>query len=784
MNITILSIAIIAAGLAAGVSSEAFAQSDGAYELDGEVNIGVVYPLTGDLGERGVQRLAAVELGAANFNDYLTSMGHNWTLVLSVEDSETKPAATLDRVTTLNAKGVKIIIGPASSTNVKHIIQYTNENNMLVLSCCSTSPDLVIPGDSVFRLAPDDRVQGIALARLIERAGIDALVPIWRQDDYGNNLVEQVRDNYETRGVMDEGIAYDPNLADYSASISLLADRVQNLADEHGADKVAVLIVSYNEIVNLVQSADSYPILKQVRWFAGESIAKASVVLNDRIAAEFVNAVNLTAFQIFENRGEKFARVTQHMVDKFNTLPATYVYQSYDAPWLIGLTMLEAGTADPTAVKAVLPDIAEEYQGALGSTKMNAAGDLLPLDLAVWQVNDGVWVEKGKYSSLKKVIIPTDQVEDDVTIGAVYPLTGDLATRGEHRLASSQLGVADFNDFVASMGYDWQLNMLEEDDATSPIVAETKVKALHAKEVNFIVGIPSSSNVKQVKQYVDSSDMLVVSCCSTSPALSIADNIFRVAPDDATQGRALAAVMEAEGIEALVSIWRNDDYGNGLAEHTHANFDGTVEEGIPYDPLLPTTSASVSLLAEKVTRLTEEHGADKVAILMIAYDESVDIVQTASNYGVMDDVRWFGAETFVGVSYFKEDPIADEFINSVNFTALFVDSQDNTGGSYERVIEHVRSVVGTDPASYVAQAYDAVWLVGLSILESGSAETVDVKNALPMVASTYSGALASTKMNEFGDLLPQDLAIWQVINSEWVEQGTYVSETGAIVPVQ
>ena len=77
-----------------------------------------------------------------------------------------------------------------------------------------------------------------------------------------------------------------------------------------------------------------------------------------------------------------------------------------------------------------------------------------------------------------------------------------------------------------------------------------------------------------------------------------------------------------------------------------------------------------------------------------------------------------------------------------------------------------------------------MWLVGLSILESGSAETVDVKNALPMVASTYSGALASAKMNEFGDLLPQDLAIWQVINSEWVQQGTYISETGAIVPVQ
>ena len=75
---------------------------------------------------------------------------------------------------------------------------------------------------------------------------------------------------------------------------------------------MAVLIVSYDEIVNIVQGADNYPILKEVRWFAGESIAKESFVLRDAIASEFVDAVGLTAFQIFENRGDKFARVTQH----------------------------------------------------------------------------------------------------------------------------------------------------------------------------------------------------------------------------------------------------------------------------------------------------------------------------------------------------------------------------------------------------------------------------------------------------------------------------------------
>ena len=156
-----LGIALTVLGLAAGMSSmDAAAQSDDAPALEGDIDIGVIYPLTGDLAERGTHRLAGAELGAADFNEYLASMGMDWRLVLNVEDTETKPTASLEKAQLLNSKGVKLIIGPAGSGNVLSVKPYADQNNMLILSCCSTSPTLAIPGDSVFRLAPDDSVQG------------------------------------------------------------------------------------------------------------------------------------------------------------------------------------------------------------------------------------------------------------------------------------------------------------------------------------------------------------------------------------------------------------------------------------------------------------------------------------------------------------------------------------------------------------------------------------------------------------------------------------------------
>ena len=278
--------------------------------------------------------------------------------------------------------------------------------------------------------------------------------------------------------------------------------------------------------------------------------------------------------------------------------------------------------------------------------------------------------------------------------------------------------------------------------------------------------------------------MLILSCCSTSPTLSIADDsVFRVAPDGATQARTLAKLMETSGIENLVIIHRGDDYADTLADQTAENFMrfGNVEEPIRY---IETSEyfSSVSLLADEVQKLVDAHGTDKVAVLMISFDESVNIVQGASSYDILDDVRWFGAETHVGVSYFAEDAIADESINSVDFTALFVSDEGNEGGATERVVQHIRDEFGTDPASYVKQAYDAAWLIGLSILASDSDDTSVLKETLPIVASTYGGVLISTEMNEHGDLLPLDLAVWQIVDSEWVEQGTYSLSTGTIIP--
>ena len=105
-------IALTVLGLVAGMSStDALGQSEDTPTPEGDINIGVIYPLTGDLAERGTHRLAGAELGAADFNAYLESIGANWQIILNVEDTETKPTASLEKAQLLNSKGIKLVIG-------------------------------------------------------------------------------------------------------------------------------------------------------------------------------------------------------------------------------------------------------------------------------------------------------------------------------------------------------------------------------------------------------------------------------------------------------------------------------------------------------------------------------------------------------------------------------------------------------------------------------------------------------------------------------------------------
>ena len=759
-------------------------------DIPEEVRVGSVLPLTGGYSSVGIQVDDATELAINDFNAYLDEMDAGWQFVHFAENSESNPVAALDRVTTLKAKGVDIIFGPAGSGRVNGVIGYTNENNMLVLSCCSTAPSLAIEDDSVYRIVADDRNQGKAIGKLLESSGIEVVVPVWIGDTYGDGLKAEIVNDFESRGGMaDEGIRYNPDTVEFSVSVGSLADTVQDYVDEYGEDKVAIAIVAFDEIVSILQAAQSYPVLGDIQWFGSETIADSTALQQDRLAREFASDVGFTAVQVDVDVGDKALHVREALADVHGDTPNVFVYTGYDAVWLVGLSIIAANSADVDDIKAVLHDVANDYSsGALRSTALNEAGDLATGNYGIRIMDDGVWTRGDIYYSDTDTI-PTPIPEGTtVFAGSLLPLTGGYSSVGVQVNAATVLAVEHFNEYLIAKNAGWELVLFQENTASNPVIALEKTQALHSRGADVLFGPAGSSRVKNVMSYVNDNNMILLSCCSTSTELAVEkDRVFRVVADDANQGKAFGILLAHEGIEVAVPMWIGDSYGDSLRNAAISEFEergGMSDEGIRYNPDVREFSVSVDALASTVQKYVDSHGADKVAIVVVAFDEIVSILQSADRYPVLKEVKWYGSETLAQNAFIVKDRIARDFATEVEFSAIQVPLGD--GPRAQGVTDALSIPFGGTPNAFAYNAYDAVWLAGLSIERSGSTDPTDIAEILPSLAASYvTGALSSTQLNEAGDLALAIYGTWLIDESgDWYVDEVVHIDDESVVPFQ
>ena len=745
--------------------------------LPDTVTIGFLHPLTGGLSGFGEQVSEATKLAVADFNDYLQESGAGWTLEYVVEDTATMPTTALHVAETLHSKKIDLIIGPAASSTTTQVKTYADKNDMLVFSCCSTAPSLNIAGDSVYRMVADDTNQGAALGELLSSREMAAIVPIWRGDTYGDGLRDATVLNFEAAGgVTAEGIKYSPDAREFGLEVSELAEQVQEMVDEYGADKVGILLIAFGESTQIVQAASQYDILGQVVWYGSEAVP-AELNLEDSIVSDFTKTTEFLATDIHLSEGELAQSLIDRLTDTLGYEPIPFTYAAYDAVQILGRAIERADSAEPAKVKAVLHSVAADYQGALANSELNENGDLTKSNYAVKVVENNAWVTKQKYLTDYNFITAATQPQGIIEIGSIYPITGQSASTGFATRDATNLGAEDFNKFLNSIGEDWQLKVLGENSDSKPDIALQRAQTLFAKNVDIIVGPRPSGEVTQVKPFADSNGMMLVSCCSTSPALNIAgDSVYRIAVDDVYQGAGVSKLFEHEGIKAVVPIWLKDAYGDGLIKIIKEQAESrgyTAAEGVGYNRDQVDFSASVAELADQVQEQVDIHGADNVAVFIVSFDEAIQIAQSASNHDILDDIWWFGSETFVHKSF--NDPITDEMLKSVNFGAMI--TAEVSTDAHDYLTAYFLEEHGDVPTSYIYSAYDISWLIGLSMLHAGDSDADSVKSVFSDVAAKFVGANGNAILNENGDLTPREYAIWTAHTGDWVLTGDYYSPT-------
>jgi branched-chain amino acid transport system substrate-binding protein len=367
--------------------------------------VGALLSLTGPGRTLGQTSEAALQLAADDLNAQLSGQGSATRVSVRVEDTGLDPSQALDRLRALAGEGVRIFVGPQSSSEVAALEPFADSAGVILLSQGSTASALSLPDDNVFRLVPDDSHEGQAVVALLAADGIQTVVPLWREDAGNQGLHDAVQGQFQAQGgTVTAGAHYPPGTTDFSAQLQAIKAEIGNAVTQHGAGAVAVYLAAFEESALIFAQASGDPAFAQVRWYGGDGTVQSAAVIGDPTSAGFATATAFRAptYGLGDQLLQQDAGLIATIAERSGLAPDAFTLAAYDALHVATLAYAAVGLESLDAYRSELLNQADAYTGATGPTDLNAAGDRAVGDYEFYQVCPGTapaWVRVTAYQA-------------------------------------------------------------------------------------------------------------------------------------------------------------------------------------------------------------------------------------------------------------------------------------------------------------------------------------------------------------------------------------------------
>ncbi|MCB2057405.1 MAG: ABC transporter substrate-binding protein [Novosphingobium sp.] len=311
-----------------------------------------------------------------------------------------------------------------------------------------------------------------------------------------------------------------------------------------------------------------------------------------------------------------------------------------------------------------------------------------------------------------------------IRVGAPFALTGPVGELAREMRKGAELAMAQVNEQGGLLASRYQL--LFADTACDPGRAVSAVRALiEESEVLALVGpVCSGATLRQAQSVSIPAGVVTLSVASASSLITrLNDNdlVFRTAPSDDLKGEAMARVAYETGIREIAISHATDAYNTGIAAVFAAAFEaigGRVVLRQSHQPnqggyqregqAAANAAANIALFAY--------YGSGGLEYLDALF-KTGRVAHVIATDGLMSKEmdKKFAAEDFARLTIVKA--AADHDRSAYKHWAQFADA------------------AGVKPAGpYVANAYDAAFLMALAIEAAGNADRAKIAKALRAVS--------------------------------------------------
>ena len=349
-------------------------------------------------------------------------------------------------------------------------------------------------------------------------------------------------------------------------------------------------------------------------------------------------------------------------------------------------------------------------------------------------------------------------------------LSGANSRAGAAHVAAIECALEDAREELAPLGIDVRVNLA--DTQSDPNAASILLNSFLTTGLRITVGPYTSAEVAATEDRIRDSHGLLISPSSTALALSNRnDHIFRLAPNDSHLAESLVDLIWERGQRQLILVYRNDTWGNSLADEMEREFTsrgGTVVSRHTYD------SAEIDVVAQILRQVEGDiddliGGAptSSVAIQLTSLGEGTTFFQVAFD-SVPDlvEVPWYGSDGFVKDWSIVSDSDLAEFAMGVDYTAPVY--RVAVPDRFWHVIDRIEARTGVTPGAYTLLTYDATRVAARTLSTIHPATGYDeLEAALHHVLADYVGVSGIIAVDATGDRICGEYDFYTVGSDGW-----------------
>ena len=318
-------------------------------------------------------RILFEEIIEPEINNYTEINGFdfsfNFTVIASNCGGETN-----ELIQELKKSGTDVVIGSNCVACVAY--SYMEYNDMILVSASKVQSSFSIKDDIMFEIYPPDQNTVPVTVSMIESWGITHPIIFQRGGQILDFVNERFADEWRELGHGDPVIVnVGGEHKESSNDFVKLEDEILSLVEKGVPyERISVMTTIY-ELADVIERAEEYPETRKVIWFGTENTGRYSQPFNSSGAKRRGMFYPTVAVPDSRKWSELKTRYIELTGEEADYVTAT----SYDAAWVIALTVMNTESNEPSALRDVFRDVAFSHQGVTGWIHLDENGDRMPV---------------------------------------------------------------------------------------------------------------------------------------------------------------------------------------------------------------------------------------------------------------------------------------------------------------------------------------------------------------------------------------------------------------------